>query len=532
MSSVTFLILSALVLWAGYKFYGGFFGKLLGIDPGKKTPAHTKFDGLDYVPARHWLVLFGHHFASIAGAGPIVGPVLAVSFWGWSPSVLFVLLGTIFIGGVHDLGALLVSVRHGGRSTADSAEFLISKKAKVIFSWFVFLSLIVIVAVFAYFSAKTFVVEPKIVVPSLGMVVVAVFVGILIYKLRINLVMATAIGLLSLVGLVVLGQRLPIAIAGENGMMIWCIVLLAYAFIASTLPVNILLQPRDYLSSFLLFFGISAGVIGIITSRPSFTTPAFIGWNSSEGALWPMLFVTIACGAISGFHSLVSSGTTSKQLSTERSAKRIGSGGMGTEGFLAVIVIIAVAAGFSGIDALRSSMSKGGPVNAFGEGFGFITRFVLGNYGKFIAVIILNGFILTTLDSATRIARYILQELFKGINIYLATFIIVILSACIALTGEWTKIWPIFGSANQLVAALTLIVITSWLLVNSKRIIYTLIPAVFMLITTVGALLWQLKQFISQKNLILIGIDIALLVLAAGMLLEVIEWARRRIKKA
>ncbi|MBI5143557.1 MAG: carbon starvation protein A [Candidatus Omnitrophica bacterium] len=528
MNSLTFFIAAMVVLWLGYRFYGSSFEKFLKVDPSRPTPAHTKYDGVDYVPAKHWLVLFGHHFSSIAGAGPVIGPVIAVGLWGWGPATLFVILGTIFIGGIHDMAALLMSVRHSGSSIADISEEMISKRARLIFSWFVLLALIVIVSVFVYFCSQTFIVEPKIVLPSLGLIPVAVLTGILIYKLRVKLVISTIIGLALLVSLIFLGQAIPIILPKGYEYLIWTIILLAYCFLASVLPVNILLQPRDYLSSYLLFFGIAIGFLGVITSRPNFSTPAFVGWNSQEGGLWPMLFVTIACGAISGFHSLVSAGTTSKQIANERDVKRIGYGAMVVEAVVAIIAIIAVAGGFASFGELKTSLSKGGPVNVFGAGFGHLTRFVLGGFGGFIAIILLNSFILTTLDTATRIARYILQELFNTLDRYLATALIVLAGGWIALTGEWKKIWPIFGAANQLVAALTLIVISSWLLSQKKHVKFTLMPALFMLITTIGALVWQLGKFVKEGDWFLAVIDIALLILALSMILEIRNWKNRK----
>jgi carbon starvation protein len=420
------------------------------------------------------------------------------------------------------MGALFLSVRRDGKSIADISEEIISKRARLIFSWFVLLSLVVVVAVFVYFCSQTLITETKIALPSVGLIPVAVFIGILIYRTRIGLPASTVIGLAMLVALIFLGQAFPVVLPKGYEALIWTSFLLVYCFLASVMPVNILLQPRDYLSSYLLFFGVGMGFLGILTSRPLFSTPAFVLWSDpKEGAVWPMLFVTIACGAISGFHSLVSAGTTSKQISSERDIKPIGYGAMAVEALVAVIAIAAVAAGFKGQAELNASISLGGPVNAFGAGFGRITRFVLGGYGAFIAILLLNSFILTTLDTATRIARYILQELFNTLDRYLATALIVLAGGWIAMTGNWQKIWPIFGAANQLTAALTLIVLSSWLLSQRKRVNFTLIPAVFMLVTTIGALGWQFGKFLGDKNYFLMGIDVVLASLALSMLIEV-----------
>ncbi len=533
MNSLVFFIICASLLGIGYRFYGTAFEKFLGVDPSRPTPAHTKHDGVDYVPVKHWIVLFGHHFSAIAGAGPIIGPVIAVVFWGWGPAALFVLLGTIFIGGVHDFGALFLSIRHDGRSIPEISEKVLSRTARRIFSWFVLLALVVVVAVFVYFCSQTFIVEPRIALSSLGLIPVALIFGIMVYHMRVGVGVATIFGLGALIALVFAGLAFPIALPKGFEMPVWSFVLLAYCAVASVLPVNILLQPRDYLASYMLFFGIIAGSLGILTAHPQFTTPFYLSWKSQEGYLWPMLFVTVACGAVSGFHSLVAGGTSSKQISSEADAKKIGYGAMVVEALVAVIAIVAVAGGFKDIASLKSAVSKAGPVNAYGDGFGYVTRFVLGGYGGFIAVITLNAFILTTLDAATRIARYILQEIFKGMNRYVATLIIVVVSGWIALSGNWQKIWPIFGSANQMIAALTLIVLSSWCLIQGKHMRFTFIPAVFMLITTICSLSIQLVSYIKEKDAFLLFIDMVLMALAVAMVVDVYLCVRKlKVKKA
>jgi len=332
---------------------------------------------VDYVPAKNWLVLFGHHFSSIAGAGPIIGPVIAVMLWGWLPALIWVIVGSIFIGGVHDFGALITSVREGGSSVTDIAGHVISTKAKIIFSLFVWLALILVIAVFAYLCADTFVKSPQIVVPSLGLIPVAVVVGYLLYYVRANSVLATVLGLVALTGLIFLGNILPI----KAGINVWIVVLFVYCYFASVLPVNILLQPRDYLSSFLLFFGIGVGYLGLFLNRPVITLPAFNSWSSAQGYLWPALFVTVACGAVSGFHALIASGTSSKQIANERQAKRIGYGGMVVEGIVAVLAIITVAIMFGPGDDLGAALKTKSPIGIFGSGYGRITNKILFAYG-------------------------------------------------------------------------------------------------------------------------------------------------------
>ena len=524
-----FVVIFALVLffWA-YKFYAKKIASLWHIDPKKSTPAYTKFDSIDYIPAKNWLVLFGHHFASIAGAGPIVGPVIAVMLWGWLPALLWVVLGTRFIGGIHDFGSLIISVREGGSSVADIAQHVISRRAKIFFSLFVWFALILVIAVFAYLCADTFVKEPKIVLPSLGLIPVAMIVGYLIYVLRANLTLVTVFGLLCLVGLILWGNVFLI----NAKINIWILVLFIYCYFASVLPVNLLLQPRDYLSSFLLFFGVGAGYVGLVLSRPNITMPYYNKWSASEGYLWPMLFVTVACGAISGFHALIASGTSSKQIANERDVKRVGYGGVVAEGLVAVLAIICTGILFKRGEDYTGILKSASPLGIFGKGFGLITKDILGGQGALIAIIILNAFILTTLDTATRILRYLTEELFKIKNRYLSTLFIIILSASLALSGKWSKIWPAFGASNQLVAALTLLVISCWLLARGKTTKFSLCPAVFMLVTTFAALVYQAIRYFKQKDVVLFIVTGLLMVLAGFMLYEIIPIITRRTKHA
>ncbi len=522
MSAVVILLSALLVLGIGYVFYGRIIAGLFGIQPQRPTPARSNFDGVDYVPASNWMVLFGHHFSSIAGAGPIIGPVIGCIYWGWLPSLLWVVFGTILIGGVHDFVVLMMSVREGGRSVAEISADCVSKRARVIFSIFVWLALVLVVAVFADLCAKTFVTEPKVVVPSLGLIPVAVLVGFLLYVKKLNIGPVTILGLGLLTGLLFLGELWPVAI-GPGAGVTWMLILLVYCFVASVLPVNILLQPRDYLSSYLLVFGTLAGIIGVLITRPVVGQPAFLGWHSAQqGALWPMMCVAIACGAISGFHALISSGTTSKQLATEAHAKRIGYGAMVTEAVVAVLAILAVTSGISKTGReLCVLLSDAGPICVYGTGYAGLTQKILGPYGMFVAIVILNAFILTTLDTATRVCRYITQELFGVSNRYLATLIVVVSAGALALSGAWSRIWPIFGASNQLVASLALFVAASWFAARRQPTRYTLGPAVFMFLTTIAALVAQAHAYAQQGQYLLVFIAIVLIALSVVMVREV-----------
>jgi carbon starvation protein len=520
MNSLIVAAAAGLLFFLGYKFYARLIDRLYETDPSRETPAHAKYDGVDYVPAKHWTVLFGHHFSSIAGAAPVIGPILALAYWGWLPAIIWIVFGTIFIGGVHDFGSLMLSVRHGGNSVAQITEELVSKRAKILFSLFVWLTLILIIAVFAFFCSKTLVEKEEIVIPSFGLIPVAILTGYLLYKRKTKQIPTTILALGLLVGAMVLGNKVPVGL-GKWGMEIWMLVLLLYCLIASVTPVHILLQPRDYLSAFLLLSGLLIGYGGLVASRPAVNLPAFLGWKDSIGPLWPVLFVTVACGAISGFHSLVAGGTTSKQLASEKYGRRTGYGGMVAEGLVAVLAVLVVAAGFTAHSGLTKLVKRGEVIGAFGQGFSVVTNPILGKFGGLVAVTILNAFILTTLDTATRITRYLTQELLGIRNRMLATVIPVVCAGWLAWGGKWKKIWPLFGASNQLVAALALMVITVWLLSRQKLIRYTLYPGIFMLATTVASLVYGAAKYLKSGDLLLAIISLVLVALAAFLVLEI-----------
>ena len=535
MNSVLLLTIATGLFLLGYRFYARKIANIWQIDVNRPTPAVSQFDGIDYVPAKNWFMLFGHHFASIAGAGPIIGPIIAVMLWGWLPTMLWIVLGSIFIGGIHDFGSLMISVREDGATIGDIAAGVISKRSKLILSVFVWLALLLVIAVFAYLGGKTFIEQPKVVAPSLGVIPLAVLVGLGLYKLKWPPVVVTVCGLCVLAWLIFFGEQCPI-ILGTNALTQWILLLLCYCFFASILPVNILLQPRDYLSSYLLVGGLLLAVTGILVSHPAISSPAFIATSNPVGLLWPMMFITVACGANSGFHALIASGTTSKQLPNERYAQRIGFGGMLLEGFLAVIVVILVTSGFSLSEFQNHIAVKTDPVSMYGLAFGNITAPVLGEWGTFIALTILNAFILTTLDSATRITRYITEELFGIKNRYLSTLIVVVAAGILALSKDsaqnplWQKIWPAFGASNQLVAALALLVISSWLLSKNRTTAYSLVPALFMLATSVTALVLQIMQYIANRDYVLILISVILIIAAGYLGSEVFLTFRKTLK--
>ncbi len=549
------LVVGALLL--GYVFYGRFIAKLWGVDPARKTPAIERPDGVDYVPAKHWTVLFGHHFSSIAGAGPIIGPVFACFYFGWLPALIWIVIGSIFLGAVHDFSALMASLRHKGQSIAQVAEVVMGKRTKIIFASFIWLALVLVIAVFVAAAAKTLSTEPAVVIPTFGLIGVAIFTGLLMYKWNMNQLLATVIGVGLLLGLIILGYyvRLDITQLGgvfaQHPIKCWTVILLIYGYIASVTPVNILLQPRDYLATFVLYFGMLLGFVGLLVTHPPMRAPAYIGWSTSSGPMWPMMFIMVACGAISGFHSLIASGTTSKQLANERYAKRIGYGAMVFEGVLAALAVICVCAGLywkgnPGWNFPQIMAPKGGgAIVAFGRGYGQLTSSVLGwisgkgseftlELGMLIGIMTIKTFVMTTLDSATRIGRYVSEELFGQslrikffANRYMATFLIIIFSAGLSF-GAYESIWKVFGAANQLVAALALIVVTVLLLRLGKPAKYTFYPAVFMLVTTIGALVYQIFWvFLPARNWLLLSISIVMIILAVVMTADGIATVRK-----
>ncbi len=513
---------SLVALALGYRLYGKLMCRLWDVDPVRPTPAHAKSDGVDFVPAKHWTILFGHHFASIAGAGPVLGPVAACIAWGWAGGVLWIVVGTIFFGAVHDFSALMVSIKQNGKTIANACEDTLGRKGGLILAVFLFLALVLVIAVFAAIGGKTMAAEPRMVIPAIGIIPVAVLTGFFMRRFRAGQLPATLAGVSALTFLIIWGRNMPVDISPfcPNPALAWTVFLLAYAFAASILPVDLLLQPRDYLSTFLLFFGIVAGYAGLVISRPVMQAPAFISFSGQAGPMWPIMFVTIACGAISGFHSIVSSGTTSRQLDTEANALRIGFGAMVLEAVLAILALLAVAAGLNwipqpGLPSYPELMRHGWMV-AFNEGFGRITAPLLGGYGALIAATILNAFIITTLDTATRVTRYLAEETTGVRSKYLWTFAITLAALFLSL-GGYERIWPVFGASNQLVAALTLLVVSAYLLARRKRTVYTMTPAVIMLVTSDAALILQLRGCLKDGNILLAVIAGMLLALALYM---------------
>ena len=570
MNAAVLLIISIAILVVGYIFYGGWLSKKWGVDPNKVTPAHTMEDGVDYVPAKA-PVLMGHHFSSIAGAGPINGPIQAAVF-GWVPVALWVLIGGIFFGGVHDFGALFASVRNKGKSIGTVIEDSIGLKAKRLFLIFAYLTLLLVVAAFASIVANTFkatflengavdyaasAANASTAMISIFFIVLAIFFGFFVYRRNAPLGVSTIIGVALIAVAMVIGLKWhPLYLSYET----WMIICGIYILIASVTPVWILLQPRDYLSSFLLYGMMILAVVGIVGCHPSIDTmPAFTGFKdtlaptgSSIGYLFPALFVTIACGAISGFHSLVGSGTTAKQLNREQDAQPIAYGGMLIESALAIISLCAVAYIWKdyadGTTVVPTAVFAGGLSAMLGELFGAGAQSV--TYSMLILAV--SAFCLTSLDTATRLARYMFQEFWMKpgesikdmtgarkvlTNPYVATAITVVIGIALGMTG-YAKIWALFGAANQLLAALGLLAVAAWLGKIGRNNKMFLFPMAFMLIVTLTSLVFTI---ITQVNLITSGADVTwgivrgviavlLIILAIDLVVEGVKTLSKQAK--
>ena len=536
--AVLILLIGLFSLMAGFVIYTKILDrKIVNPDDNIKTPAVRFKDGKDYVPA-HPLVLLGHHFSSIAGAGPIVGPIIGYAFFGWGPAFLWIVLGSILLGGVHDYLSLMISVREGGKGIGQITKEAISPLSSKIFSFFIWIMLVLVQSVFAIFTAKTFVAKPEIIIPSLSLIVIAPLFGFLVYKMRMKLSIATIIAFVLIIISVYMGFKYPIDIKtllslnSQETYLFWLRVMFIYAFIASVLPVWILLQPRDYLSVYILIIGMILGIIGIISLHANFTGPFFTGFigkiKTAKGIqaqpLFPMLFILIACGAISGFHSLVSSGTTAKQLSKESHGKFIGYGGMILEGVLALIVLCLIASALNWDNTGKYGFFKlfeKSKILVFGYAFGkslASTGFVSFKVGAILGTLMVNAFLLTTLDTSTRLARYVLSETFSLKNPFISTLLGIITAYILAYTNKVMVIWPVFGSANQLLAAFTLLTLTAYLLGKKKPSLYTLIPAIFMLIMVISSLIylfyknWKVNNIVETVIIILLICSIVIVI--------------------
>ncbi|UCF96735.1 MAG: carbon starvation protein A [Spirochaetaceae bacterium] len=559
MDAVIIMVVAFVGYLVAYRLYGRFVGKkIFALSNANKTPAVSMEDGQDYVPTRKGII-FGHHFTSIAGTGPIVGPALGV-IWGWLPALIWVLVGTIVMGAVHDFGALVMSLRNQGKSISEITEKYVNPRTRTIFFIIVFFELLIVVAIFGVVIAVVFSLYPGAVFPVWLEIPIAILLGWIIYKRGGNHVLFSIFAVILMYVTVVIGAYLPLAmpvVAGIPATGVWVIILLVYAFFASILPVTTLLQPRDYINSHQLLVAMALLVIGTLVAGFSgrMTVVAPVVRPAPEGTppLWPMLFITIACGAISGFHSLVSSGTTAKQVKQEEDALFVGYGSMVFEGVLAVLVIIAVTAGigigyqnkdgamFTGLAAwtehYKSWAGAGGVANAaraFVQGsanmiaaIGLPVRFGVVIMGVFIA-----SFAGTTLDTATRIQRYVVQELAGDAKIgflqnrYAATAFAVITAGILAFatgaSGTGALIlWPLFGATNQCLAALALVAITVYLKRRGgAAYLVSGLPAAFMIVMTTWGLILNELSYIRNGTWHLVVINAIVVLIAVWIVIE------------
>ncbi|WP_404405887.1 carbon starvation protein A [Jeotgalibacillus malaysiensis] len=529
MNAIALAAIGLFVFVLGYRFYSKFVAeKIYRLDPNYVTPAHRYKDGVDFVPTNKF-VLWGHHFTSVAGAAPILGPAIAV-YWGWLPAVLWVVLGTVFAAGVHDFGTLVVSVRNKGQSMGTLANKLVGQRAKILFLFIILILVLMVNAVFAWVIANLFITFPSSVLPVFIQIPLAVWIGHAVYKRNSKMLVPSLIALAVMYLVAVLAAEYQILqidlvryMGGEEGagifglgaissaFFIWIIILMIYVYIASTLPVWKLLQPRDFINSHQLVVGLGILYLGLLFTNPEITAP-ITNPDANDVSWFPLLFITIACGAISGFHGLVSSGTSSKQLNKETDARFVGYFGAVGEGVLALISIIAVITFFPSADAFKDAYNSFGAASGGGLG-----NFVLGasqlagglgippEVAATIVSIIVVSFAATTLDTSVRLMRYIISELGTEYKVpalektHVATTIAVVSSAALVLIPEGPNgfgsggylLWPLFGTSNQLLAGINLLLISVWLKRLGRNYLITLIPMIFLMFMTLYAMFIQ-----------------------------------------
>lgn len=531
MNAVWILILAIVWLYLGYRFYGRFIEKRLKISDRRKTPAVIHKDKFDYSPATKPF-LMGHHFASIAGAGPIIGPILAVSYFGWLPVVLWVLLGAVFIGAMHDYVSLMASVRNKAKSVSVITKKYLNSKAGWIFGLMIWITLVLIITVFSVSAAESIIQKPGLVIPLIAITLIALILGFGVKKYNWNYKIASVVAIILIFFFAWMGNMFPLSLPIDNPVLlknIWISIILVYAFIASIVPVSLLLRPRDYLSAIQMSLLLLLGIIAFFVVRPLINAPVYISGNLP---LWPILFITVACGAISGFHGLVSSGTTSKQLSKESHGKSVGYGAMLIEGLLAILVTAVVISGVkwgAGPGGFQDILDKGWII-LFSSGYGNI----VGSMGipgisvgiaALLGAFMVNQFILTSVDTSTRLGRFVISEsLFTKIkNRHLTALITLIPAWILAVTNSYDSLWRMFGTSNQLIASITLIGVSAYFISRKIKVKFIVIPALFVLVTTLSALIYLIfsdSGFIAEKNFALGGIALLMFILGAFVAYE------------
>jgi carbon starvation protein len=551
------------------RFYARVISNNFGVDPASPTPAVTNNDGRDFVPTRIH-VLFAHHFSAIAGAGPILGPTIAI-LYGYTPVWLWIVLGCVFFGAVHDFTAIFVSVREGGRSMAEVSRTTLGRASFVMFILFTIVMLVLVTSNFLAATAvsltsmwpidklglsagqsflkamtaadgRTLGVIGGIASTSVVIItLLSPLLGYLIYRRKMNTAAAYALASLICIGSVVAGIYAPISLDPK----VWMVVLSVYVMFAAVLPVWFILQPRDFINVQILYAGLfllAAGVIigGLQGARMQIPAENITQGTARLGMIWPLLFITVACGAISGFHALVAGGTTAKQIATEAHAKRIGYDGMLLEGVLALLVMLALGSSLAFDDYLalvwptaeQVKLSPSNPILAFSLAVGHLldgTLHIPQALATVFGILLVEGFVITTLDAAVRLNRYLFEELWRiafgaeervpGVmrHAWFNSGLSVVLMAVLAFTNSFHALWPLFGTSNQLLAALTLFVVSAWLILHGKRAVYTLLPAVFILVTTCASLWLLTKKYFLAGNMLLTGAAIILAILTLSM---------------
>jgi len=525
MNSTILIVCGVLLYIILYHTYGRYLRKEVVRESDVEVPSKRLYDGVDFVPANKY-VLFGHHFASIAGAAPIVGPAIALA-WGWLPALLWVWLGNIFIGAVHDYLSLMSSVRYDGHSIQWIAGRVIKKRTGYVFAWFIFFVLILVVAAFGAVLGKLYVKQPAVPSAYIFKIFSALILGYLLYKVKMDFRLATIIGIILLIISIILGDKFPLSASYRT----WMVVFFIYIIVAASIPVHVLLQPRDYLNAWLLVGGLVVGGISLLVAFSPVKIPAITVYSAPIIAgkptpFWPVIPLIVACGSLSGFHAIVASGTTSKQISSEKDGLFIGYGGMLTEGFLSTIVIAAISTyGLSVVSPEKASLittnaadfarnyigvakSVGGPIGIFSKSYAEVANSVLHLPKSFLVILAsmwVASFAMTTLDTTNRLARYTFAEIFEPIkeklpefynfitNRWVASTIPAAIGIGLAWSGAWTMLWPAFGGANQMLASIALMTGAAWVIrVQKSKGMNVLIPALLLWVTVSLAMVWYL----------------------------------------
>jgi len=527
-NSLLVMVVTFALYILAYNLYGKKLGsKVFELATKNITPAEKHNDGVDYVPTNKF-ILAGHHFTSIAGTGPIVGPVLGV-IWGWVPALLWVVFGSIFAGAVHDFGALVLSMRHDGRSIGDITGSVVNPRTRSLFFLIIFFGLWIVIAIFAILMANLFVQYPQCVFPIWIEIAIAMALSWYLYEKKGSLLIGSIVAIVLMYLTIWIGLYIPVALSKAA----WIIIIMIYIFFASTMPVQRLLQPRDYINALELGVAMILLIVGIIVRPLPIVAPAVVSSPAGAPSMFPFLFITIACGAISGFHSLVSSGTSSKQIDKEPSALAVGYGGMLLEAALATLVIIAVTTGVSKETWLTTyaNYAKVPTLPTFAEGGARIveTLGISRAMALNILAVFMVSFASTTIDTATRLQRYVISEFGDSIgqkwldNKYIAAGIAVVSAYLMAFRGSANVIWPLFGATNQLIAGLALLTVTVYLAENNKPTVYTMIPMIFMVFMTTWGMVGNFRNYLAAGNTLLAVIDGIIIVLELWMIVEAVN---------